>query len=46
MGASYVKLQYVDDNISGYYNIWNNVKTDITTAVLRVFLRSLQTEKP
>ena len=31
MGSSDVKLQYVDDNISSYSNIWNNAKTDITT---------------
>lgn len=32
MGSSDVKLQYVDDNPSSYSNIWNNAKTDITTA--------------
>ena len=30
MGSSDVKLQYIDDNISSYSNIWNNAKTDIT----------------
>ncbi|MBR5468224.1 MAG: CotH kinase family protein [Firmicutes bacterium] len=29
MGSSDVKLQYIDDNISSYSNIWNNAKTDI-----------------
>ena len=32
MGSSDVKLQYVDDNLSSYTNIWNNAKTDSTTA--------------
>ncbi|MBQ7897728.1 MAG: CotH kinase family protein [Clostridia bacterium] len=32
MGSSDVKLQYVDDNISSYSNIWNNAKTDVTEA--------------
>ena len=31
MGSSDVKLQYIDDNLSSYSNIWNNAKTDITT---------------
>jgi len=30
MGSSDVKLQYIDDNLSSYSNIWNNAKTDIT----------------
>lgn len=30
MGSSDVKLQYIDDNISSYSNIWDNAKTDIT----------------
>ncbi len=32
MGSDDVKLQYIDDNISSYSNIWNNAKTDITEA--------------
>ena len=32
MGSSDVKLQYVDEDVSGYTNIWNNAKTDITEA--------------
>ena len=30
MGSSDVKLQYIDDNIDSYTNIWNNAKTDVT----------------
>ena len=30
MGSSDVKLQYIDDNVDSYSNIWNNAKTDIT----------------
>lgn len=30
MGSSDVKLQYIDDDVSSYSNIWNNTKTDIT----------------
>ena len=30
MGSSDVKLQYIDDSIDSYSNIWNNAKTDIT----------------
>lgn len=30
MGSSDVKLQYVDDELDSYSNIWNNAKTDIT----------------
>lgn len=32
MGASDVKLQYIDDNTDSYSNIWDSAKTDITTA--------------
>jgi len=32
MGSSDVKLQYIDDNLDSYSNIWNNAKTDITEA--------------
>ena len=32
MGSSDVKLQYIDDSIDSYSNIWNNAKTDITEA--------------
>ena len=42
MGASDVKLQYVNDNISSYSNIWNNAKTDITTADQYRLMESLR----
>ena len=32
MGSSDVKLQYIDDNASSYQNIFNNAKTDVSTA--------------
>ncbi len=32
MGSSDVKLQYIDDDLSSYSNIWDNAKTDITNA--------------
>lgn len=32
MGSSDVKLQYIDDELDSYPNIWNNAKTDITEA--------------
>ena len=42
MGSSDVKLQYVDDNTSSYSNIWNNAKTDITTADQTRLIESLK----
>ena len=42
MGSSDVKLQYIDDNISSYSNIWNNAKTDITTADQTRLIESLK----
>ena len=42
MGSSDVKLQYVDDNISSYSNIWNNAKTDITEADQTRLIESLR----
>ena len=42
MGSSDVKLQYVDDNPSSYSNIWNNAKTDITTADQTRLIESLK----
>ena len=41
-GSSDVKLQYVDDNISSYQNIWNNAKTDITDAEQMRLIESLE----
>ena len=32
MGSSDVKLQYVDDSLDSYTNIWSSAKTDITEA--------------
>ncbi|MGI6743169.1 MAG: CotH kinase family protein [Eubacteriales bacterium] len=42
MGSSDVKLQYIDDNISSYSNIWNSAKTDITTADKTRLIESLK----
>ena len=42
MGSSDVKLQYMDDNISSYSNIWNNAKTDITEADQKRLIVSLE----
>ena len=42
MGSSDVKLQYIDDEPSSYSNIWNNAKTDITTADQTRLIESLQ----
>ena len=42
MGSSDVKLQYIDDNLSSYANIWNNAKTDPTTADRKRLVESLQ----
>ena len=42
MGSSDVKLQYIDENTSSYSNIWNNAKTDITTADQTRLIASLK----
>lgn len=42
MGSSDVKLQYIDDNLSSYANIWNNAKTDPTTADRKRLVESLE----
>lgn len=42
MGASDVKLKYIDDNASSYSNIWNSAKTDITTADQTRLIESLK----
>ncbi len=42
MGSSDVKLQYIDDNIDSYSNIWNNAKTDITEADQMRLIESLK----
>ena len=41
-GSLDVKLQYVDDNLQSYTNIWNNAKTDITTADQKRLIESLK----
>jgi len=42
MGSSDVKLQYVDDDVSSYSNIWDNAKTDITAADQERLMESLK----
>lgn len=37
-----VKLQYIDDELSSYSNIWNNAKTDITEADQNRLIASLK----
>lgn len=41
-GSSDVKLQYIDDEPDSYSNIWNNAKTDITTADQDRLIESLE----
>lgn len=42
MGSSDVKLQYIDDELDSYSNIWNNVKTDITETDQNRLIESLK----
>ena len=42
MGSSDVKLQYMDDELDSYSNIWNNAKTDCTEADQNRLIASLQ----
>lgn len=42
MGSSDVKLQYIDDSIDSYSNIWNNAKTDINEADQTRLIESLE----
>ncbi len=42
MGSSDVKLQYIDDNISSYSNIFDSAKTDITKADKTRLIESLK----
>ncbi len=42
MGAADVKLQYIDDDIDSYANIWNNAKTAITTADQNRLIQALK----
>lgn len=42
MGSSDVKLQYIDNSLDSYSNIWNNAKTDITEADQYRLIESLR----
>ena len=42
MGSSDVKLQYSDDDLENYSNIFNNAKTDVTKADKKRLIASLQ----
>lgn len=42
MGSSDVKLQYIDDNVSSYSNIFDNAKTDISEADEQRLIASLK----
>ena len=42
MNSSDVKLQYIDDNVNSYSNIFENAKTDITTADKNRLIDSLK----
>ena len=42
MGSSDVKLQYIDDELDSYSNIWNNAKTEITEADQKRLIASLE----
>lgn len=43
LGSSDVKLQYIDDRLSSYSNIWDNAKTDITKNDQQRLVASLKT---
>lgn len=42
MGSSDVKLQYIDDELDSYSNLWNNAKTEITEADQNRLIESLK----
>ena len=42
MGSSDVKLQYIDDNMSSYSNIFENAKTDVTNSDKTRLINSLE----
>lgn len=42
MGSSDVKLQYIDEEINSYSNIWENAKTDITEADQKRLIEALK----
>lgn len=41
-GSSDVKLQYIDDSLDSYSNIWDNAKTDITDSDKQRLISSLK----
>lgn len=43
MGSSDVKLQYIDDDIDSYSNIFDNAKTDVSKADKKRLIQSLKT---
>ena len=42
MGSADVKLQYIDDELDSYSNIWNNVKTKVSEADQKRLVESLK----
>ncbi len=42
MGSADVKLQYIDDELDSYSNIWNNAKTKVTEADQKQLVESLK----
>lgn len=42
MGSSDVKLQYIDDDLDSYSNIWESAKTDITETDKKRLVQSLK----
>ena len=42
MGSADVKLQYIDDELDSYSNIWNNAKTKVTEADQKRLVESLK----
>lgn len=42
MGSSDVKLQYIDDELDSYSNIWDNAKTNISEADKKRLIESLK----
>lgn len=42
MGSSDVKLQYIDDELDSYSNIWNNAKTNISESDQKRLIQSLK----
>ncbi len=42
MGSADVKLQYIDDELDSYSNIWNNAKTKVSEADQKRLVKSLK----